>query len=123
MTTFAEHYAHMVVLVDQPDVARWVRLEAPNATVVVLPRDAGRTDIAGALRGAVAPERGEITPISPRETDILRGVARGQTNAEIGDAIGLARNTVKAYLQSAMRKLGARNRVEAIARAREFGIL
>jgi DNA-binding CsgD family transcriptional regulator len=30
---------------------------------------------------------------------------------------------VKAYLQSAMRKLGARNRVEAIARAREFGIL
>ena len=42
---------------------------------------------------------------------------------EIARAIGLSRNTVKTYLQAALHKLGARNRVEALARAAEAGLL
>ncbi|WP_208640826.1 response regulator transcription factor [Streptomyces carpinensis] len=43
----------------------------------------------------------------------------GRTNPEIAAELNLARNTVKTYLQAAMHKLGARNRVEAIAKAGE----
>jgi two-component system nitrate/nitrite response regulator NarL len=61
--------------------------------------------------------------LTRREYDVLRRVALGETNAEIAEAIYLSRNTVKTYLQSALQKLGARNRVEAIARASEAGLL
>ena len=61
--------------------------------------------------------------LTRREYDVLRRVALGETNAEIAAATFLSRNTVKTYLQSALQKLGARNRVEAIARANEGGLL
>ena len=58
-----------------------------------------------------------------REYDVLRRVALGETNPEIAEAMHLSRNTVKSYLQSAFGKLGARNRVEALARAGELDLL
>ena len=61
--------------------------------------------------------------LTRREYEILRQVAMGKTNPEIAEALGLARNTVKTYLQRALEKLHARNRVEALARASQFGIL
>jgi DNA-binding NarL/FixJ family response regulator len=61
--------------------------------------------------------------LTRREYDILRHVAMGQTNPEIASALGLTRNTVKTYLQRALEKLGARNRVEALSRANQLGIL
>jgi DNA-binding CsgD family transcriptional regulator len=61
--------------------------------------------------------------LTRREYEVLRHVAMGETNPEIADALGLTRNTVKTYLQRALEKLGARNRVEAVARANERGIL
>src|SRR5579859_5408012 len=61
--------------------------------------------------------------ITAREFDVLRRVALGERNAEIAAAINISRNTVKSYLQSASQKLGARNRVEAVARAGEAGLL
>ena len=47
----------------------------------------------------------------------------GETNPEIAAALGLSRNTVKTYLQRSLEKLGARNRVEALSRASQLGIL
>lgn len=61
--------------------------------------------------------------IARREHDVLRRVARGETNGQIALGMSLSLNTVKTYLRNAMQKLGARNRVEAIARAREAGLL
>jgi DNA-binding NarL/FixJ family response regulator len=61
--------------------------------------------------------------LTRREYEVLRLVAAGHTNPEIAEQMGLARNTVKTYLQSAMAKLGARNRVEAIAKASEARLL
>jgi DNA-binding NarL/FixJ family response regulator len=61
--------------------------------------------------------------ITRREYEILRHVAMGKTNPEIAVALGLARNTVKTYLQRAFEKLGARNRVEVLVRASQLGIL
>lgn len=63
------------------------------------------------------------TGLTRREYQVLRRVAIGRTNPEIAEDLGISRNTVKTYLQSAMGKLGARNRVEAIARASEAHLL
>jgi DNA-binding NarL/FixJ family response regulator len=51
-------------------------------------------------------------PLTPREEDVLRAVARGRTNAEIATELIVSLGTVKAHLASIMLKLGARNRVE-----------
>lgn len=61
--------------------------------------------------------------LTRREYDILRRVATGEINREIATALGLTRKTVKIYLQRALEKLGTRNRVEALARANQLGIL
>lgn len=74
------------------------------------------------LPGRIPVQKGG-PPLTRREYEVLRHVAMGQTNPEIADAIGLTRNTVKSYLQTALQKLGARNRVEAIAKATEAGLL
>jgi two-component system nitrate/nitrite response regulator NarL len=62
-------------------------------------------------------------PLTPREHEILRRAARGESNAEIARAIYLAPTTVKSYLQCALRKLGARNRVEAVFKLSELRLL
>jgi DNA-binding NarL/FixJ family response regulator len=54
---------------------------------------------------------------------VLAEVALGGSNAEIAKYLGLEVNTVKSYLRSAMRKLGATNRVQAVCRARESGLV
>ncbi|MEU0500573.1 response regulator transcription factor [Nocardia sp. NPDC005998] len=61
--------------------------------------------------------------LTRREYEILRRVAMGETNPEIAEVLGLTRNTVKTYLQRTLEKLGAHNRVEALARANQLGIL
>ena len=60
-------------------------------------------------------------PLTAREAVMVVVVARGLTNPEIAETTGLARNTVKTYLQSALHKLGARNRVEIAMWAYETG--
>ncbi|MGW4955570.1 response regulator transcription factor, partial [Streptomyces parvulus] len=60
---------------------------------------------------------------APREVDVLACVAAGATNGEAAQRLGLGAETVKSYLRSAMRKLGAGTRTEAVARARRAGWL
>ncbi|MFF3687070.1 LuxR C-terminal-related transcriptional regulator [Streptomyces sp. NPDC002187] len=55
--------------------------------------------------------------------DIVRRVNAGERVVRTAEVPGLTRNTVKTYLQRTLEKLGARNRVEALARAGERGIL
>ncbi|NIH87608.1 response regulator [Amycolatopsis granulosa] len=102
-------------------------------------KDVTGTDLVSALRRVLRGERvvdPRIMPDHPprsdalarsgltrREYEVLRLAAQGQTNPEIADTTGLTRNTVKTYLQSALHKLGARNRVEAIGKASEAGLL
>ncbi|MGW1013427.1 response regulator transcription factor [Streptomyces termitum] len=61
--------------------------------------------------------------LTPRETDVLAAVASGATNAAAGRRLGLSPETVKGYLRSAMRKLGAHTRLEAVVSARRAGLL
>lgn len=64
-----------------------------------------------------------VDPLTERERDVLREVADGAPNAEIAGRLHLAEGTVRNYLSTAMAKLGARNRTEAHALARDRGWL
>ncbi|MDN5792143.1 MAG: LuxR C-terminal-related transcriptional regulator, partial [Brevibacterium aurantiacum] len=61
--------------------------------------------------------------LSPRETDILSHVALGWSNARIAEGLGLRESTVKSYLNTAMVKLSAGTRHEAVASAWAAGAL
>jgi DNA-binding NarL/FixJ family response regulator len=61
--------------------------------------------------------------LTPRETEILYAMALGLTNKEIAAKLNLSENTVKGYVKEILGKMGVRNRVEAITRARENGLL
>lgn len=62
-------------------------------------------------------------PLSERELEVLALLASGRTNAEISREIYVAVGTVKSHANKIYRKLGAANRVEAIARAQEMNLL
>lgn len=64
-----------------------------------------------------------IEPLSERELEVLRLVAQGLSNREISDRLFLALPTVKGYTRTIFGKLQVHRRTEAVARAREMGLL
>jgi transcriptional regulator EpsA len=76
--------------------------------------------VQSATLGAVMPAP-SATVVSPlltgRELEVLRAVRAARGNLEIGEQLGISALTVKNHLRKIMRKLGARNRVQAVAEA------
>ncbi len=64
-----------------------------------------------------------IASLSPRERDILRGIARGASNKEIARENGIVETTVKIHVQHILRKLDVSSRVHAAVIATEHGLL
>lgn len=64
-----------------------------------------------------------IEPLSQRELEVLRLIAQGLSNREIGERLFLALTTVKGHNQKIFGKLQVQRRTEAVARARELGLL
>jgi DNA-binding NarL/FixJ family response regulator len=90
------------------DVAAGDVVVPPTATAALLDQ----------LRG-----EGVSITLSPRESDVLRGVAAGQTNKAIAVKLGISEHTVKFHLGGAMTKLGAASRAEAVASAIRRGLI
>jgi LuxR family maltose regulon positive regulatory protein len=84
-------------------------------------QDAPRTHPGAAA--STTPVSDLVTQLSERELDVLRLLAAGEQNQEIADELYLALNTVKKHVTHIFEKLGAANRTEAAARARELGLL
>lgn len=85
---------------------------------------AGRLVLAPDLERRVADRlvRG-VPQLSERELDVLRRVAEGRANKEIARLLFVSEATVKTHLVHAYGKLGAASRTEAVAKAREAGLL
>jgi two-component system, NarL family, response regulator len=76
--------------------------------------------------GDVAQRLAERIPrsdLSPRELDVLGHIAKGQSNKEIGVALGVSEGTVKTYVVRILGKLGVDDRTAAVAAAVQRGIL
>jgi LuxR family maltose regulon positive regulatory protein len=62
-------------------------------------------------------------PLSRRELEVLALVAAGESNAGIADKLFVSTSTVKTHINNLYRKLGARSRTAAVARARELDVI
>lgn len=65
----------------------------------------------------------ELPPLTPREVDVLKAIARGRTNAEIAKQLYLSTATVKSYASALFNKLGVGDRVQATVLAYESGLI
>jgi LuxR family maltose regulon positive regulatory protein len=77
----------------------------------------------GALRPASTHPQALIDPLTERELEVLRLIAQGLSNPEIGERLFLALDTVKGHNRRIFDKLQVQRRTEAVARARELGLI
>ena len=100
-----------------------------------LVKDAPAAQLAAAIRKVLTGERvidpalaaaalaEGANPLTDREREVLRAAADGSTNADLATTLHLSHGTVRNYLSTAIQKLAARNRAEAVTIAREKGWL
>ena len=82
-------------------------------TAATQPQAAQRTPVALGL----------VEPLSQREMEVLRLLAAGMPNQQIAGELVVSLHTVKKHVTHVLGKLGAANRTEATARARELGLI
>ena len=130
----AELTVVMLSMYDDAEYARESRVAGASAYVV---KDSAATMLATQLRLAVGSRIGGIqadtpagpTPweriaqLTPRECDVLRGIASGQTNKAIAGAYGISPRTVETHRERLMRKLGVSTVAGLTALALETGML
>lgn len=111
-----------------------VRLEVREGVQTYILPEGARRDAAERVRSedvaasGRSSDEGDYPPtpsedLSEREMEVLALLASGRTNSEIGSDLFVATGTVKAHVANIYRKLGARNRAEALKRARESKLL
>ena len=115
--------------------AGYLKRAMESGAVGFLLKDAPASELASAIRRVMAGERvvdpglaaaalseGD-NPLTERERDVLAASANGATIEDIAQKLYLSEGTVRNYLSTAIKKLGARNRVEAARLAEEKGWL
>ncbi len=106
---------YLLKTIDGDLLAQAIR-RAAQGEPVVSPELMGKLVAAFQSQGApsaasAAPDSG--TPLSPREEEVLREIARGMSNKEIARVLDIAETTVKIHVQHILRKLGLTSRVQA----------
>ncbi|WP_328865533.1 response regulator transcription factor [Streptomyces sp. NBC_00304] len=113
----------------------YLRRAMESGADAFLVKDAPASQLAAVVRKVLAGERvidptlaaaalaNGASPLTDREREVLRTAADGSTNAEIAAVLHLSQGTVRNYLSTAIQKLAARNRAEAVRMAREKGWL
>jgi LuxR family maltose regulon positive regulatory protein len=86
-------------------------------------RACGQAGAAPPSRRAAAALPGMAEPLTDREAEVLRLLAAGRSNQRIAHELVVALDTVKKHVTHVLGKLGAANRTEAVARARQLGLI
>jgi len=127
--------AAIVILTTMASEADMDRAVAAGANAY-LPKQSSTAEIVGCIRAVrrgapyVHPgvqkrlvERAVEEPLTPREGEVLSGIARGLSNRRVARELNIAEGTVKTHLKRIFGKLYARNRTEAVVIARRKGLL
>lgn len=126
-----------VVVMGPPADIEFARAALRLGARAYLARDGAAEDLAAALRAVQADHtivdfdaaRGLFRDAAPRtplrkvEVQVLRSLAMGMTHTEISEQLEISRSTLKRYLSDIEEKLGARNRVQAVAHAAKQGLI
>lgn len=95
-------------------------LAAARAGLTVLAANEG----ARLSGGVVSPEADTLPePLTPREREVLQGIAAGLANKQIADRLGISDHTVKFHVASILGKLGAASRTEAVSIGIRHGLV
>jgi DNA-binding NarL/FixJ family response regulator len=108
-----------------------------RGAVAFIQKSIDPSDLAAVIRQAIAgnvflaaghggPSAAPVEPewdLTPRETEILRALAAGQSNKQIAQQFWLSEQTIKYHLTNIYRKLGVRGRTEAVRQAYEHGLI
>ena len=97
--------------------ARGESVLQPSVAAKVLARFAELDDT------AAPPTQPLVVPLTDRELEVVRLLAKGRSNREIAAALFLAEGTVKNHVTNVLAKLEARDRTQAALRARALGLL
>lgn len=101
------------------DQSRATLLTEQRASIA--PRQAARTPLSSRNKQCV--QQPLLDPLSERELEVLHALAVGATNAGIAQELVIASGTVKRHLSNIFSKLGAANRLQAVAQARNLGLI
>ena len=83
---------------------------------------AARLALSAVVNLAASPPN-ETSSLTPRETEIVRAISRGQSNKEVARELQISEGTVKMHLHRIYEKLNVRNRTELSAIARDQGLI
>lgn len=72
------------------------------------------------LRDRVEAQRRDVPTLTPRQTELLRRVARGDTNRQLARDLGVSEGTVRKHLENIYARLDVHSRTEALARSRDL---
>ena len=116
-------YAQLAGLPDaRPGQRHAIRGIDPRC-VAALVRACGQPDTVPLRGRAAGAAPGLVEPLTDRELEVLRLLAAGKSNQRIAHDLVVALDTVKKHVTHVLGKLGAANRTEAVARARELGLI
>jgi two-component system NarL family response regulator len=109
--------------VDSTKLLESVRLVAAGGVVISSPMAEMLLNEFSAVAGRQAQaQRAARTNLTDREREILSQLAHGTSNREIGTALGISENTVRAHLRNILEKLHLHNRIQAAAYAIREGL-
>ena len=94
--------------------------DLPRAIAIVA---GGGTYLDPLLGGALATLGRQVRQLTAREREVLRLLANGHTNAEVGVQLYLSPETVRTHVHRAVTRLGVRNRTQAVAKALREGLI
>ena len=113
---------YLLKTMDGPELAAAIRRAMAGEPVVSPEMTAKLVRVFQASSAPVQARDEDLATLSPREQDILREIARGASNKEIGRALDIAETTVKIHVQHILRKLGLSSRVQVAVWASERGL-
>lgn len=115
---------YMLKNVESTDLVEAVRLVAVGGVVISSPMAENLLNEFGSIYNrAPQRQRAQRTNLTEREREILCQLSRGSSNREIGVALGISENTVRAHLRNILEKLHLHNRIQAAAYAIKEGLV